>query len=874
VDPPKTSILKLLYHSLDQFRGDYKQFHAGRVVLASARVLSPGSRIKVIVTVAGCPAAAALEAEVLYAAEPAPAAGASGSMAVGLLGDFHAALLPLEEELDRRSGFGRPPGQPAGSPAKDPPLTMTWIMAAVDQKETALEPETPYRPAPPPAERRELTAEERERVQPAAAFVMDLVKAMLRTGYYSPEHPGSRQAKLGLYNSLQGCLADAHEIMILNRETRESRDILISGILEEPVNVRLLVGPGMADLFVPKLREYCHRKGLVSFAVKKEIGPEHFERFVDIMSDPRADRSRTNAVGELLTRALAREGITAISTVFLDDIIILERNLPWRVEMAIQRLAKDLKVLPLFRAESDDAIKQMKLQIIQDILRPLRQPEFLKDLIVNCYVIAKHVEGIEEEAIEGAVIEAFPLEALLPTSRYIFDEMHRLRELSARDPGNDAVKRRFGGVRRILKRVTRRLVVEQIAGAQSFLEQLHQNGILAFHELPPDVQAILNTQKMARDVRAHLRGYIERLLACPAPAEAEALLKCFRRVIPPFMERKEWRVIRLLTRAVKTASAARIITPEMAGLPANPLLFLFADRLPELQAAYAAAAAADRPLVEDVFRELGSWGIEILCRTITAESAGEVRRAAIEALCGMGAAAAEWLRGALDAPGAKWSLKRSALILLGRIAAGRPEEDAEAAGDLDRVRGHLSHYHPRVREEALNTLLALRAADAERRVLAALDDPDDKVRWRAADCLAELAPLSRAGLDKVLAILRRDIPEEKEDAARHRRRVLQLLRTVAEMHHFEDPEAVEGAVLELAQKAAARKAGLLTRMRTYRGLEESDLFSVAVTTLGVIGGGRAERFVAAHARGKSREAEAAGKALKCLRDRRRGPASG
>ena len=63
---------------------------------------------------------------------------------------------------------------------------------------------------------------------------------------------------------------------------------LISGILEEPVNVRTLVGAGMADLFVPKLREYFKRKGLVSFAVKNSITLEHFEKFVDIMSDPKA----------------------------------------------------------------------------------------------------------------------------------------------------------------------------------------------------------------------------------------------------------------------------------------------------------------------------------------------------------------------------------------------------------------------------------------------------------------------------------------------------------------------------------------------------------------------------------------------------------
>ena len=185
---------------------------------------------------------------------------------------------------------------------------------------------------------------------------MDVTKAMLRSGYYSADHPGSKGAKQGLYQKLLACLGESKEIMITKQETRQQVDILITGILAEPVNVRTLVGAGMADLFLPKLREYFKRKGLVSFAIKKEITLEHFESFVDIMSDPKADSSEGSQTGDLLSKALAEHGISEISTVFMDDLIMLELNLPWRVEMAIQRLAKDLKMLPMFQGESDENI--------------------------------------------------------------------------------------------------------------------------------------------------------------------------------------------------------------------------------------------------------------------------------------------------------------------------------------------------------------------------------------------------------------------------------------------------------------------------------------------------------------------------------------
>jgi len=107
---------------------------------------------------------------------------------------------------------------------------------------------------------------------------MDLTKAMLRSGYYDAEHPGSEGAKQGLFEKFQNCLGESRQVEITKQETREKVDILITGILEEPVNVRTLVGTGMAELFLPKLTEYFKRTALVSFAVKNDITPGAFRK--------------------------------------------------------------------------------------------------------------------------------------------------------------------------------------------------------------------------------------------------------------------------------------------------------------------------------------------------------------------------------------------------------------------------------------------------------------------------------------------------------------------------------------------------------------------------------------------------------------------
>ena len=266
-------------------------------------------------------------------------------MLVGLIGGPAAALQELNQALHANTYYrmllnlsdtteedtsttppvpdsGNPPvSEPAPqsapeSVADDDALTMDWIREAIAQEEAAREKETAAQiAAAPVAEKKQLSLEDRAKAKPSGEFLMDLTKAMLRSGYYSPDHPGSAGAKQGLYESFKKCLGDSNEIMITHQETREQSDILITGILDEPVNVKTLVGTAMAELFFPKLREYFKRKALVSFAVKQDITPEHFERFVDIMSNPQADTGEKNQIGELLSGELAKHDITEISTV-------------------------------------------------------------------------------------------------------------------------------------------------------------------------------------------------------------------------------------------------------------------------------------------------------------------------------------------------------------------------------------------------------------------------------------------------------------------------------------------------------------------------------------------------------------------------------
>ena len=526
-------------------------------------------------------------------------------------------------------------GEPAEKSSSD--LSFEWLREAVDQEEAVVEKAPPLEIVEPPTQdKKNLSDGERKKIQPVAEFIMDLTKAMLRSGYYAPEHPGTAEAKHGLFEQFQNCLGDSQEIMLTNLDSRKKSDILITGILDEPVSVRTLVGAGKAELFVPKLRDFFERKGLMSFAIKKQMTAAHFESFIEIMSDPKADRATNNKMGEVLTKALADHGITEISTVFMDDIIVLEKNLPWRVEMAILRLTKDLKVLPMFKEKSDDAIINLKVKIIHDIIRPLKYGQYLKELLVNCYIIAKHVENISAEEIEEVIIEGIPGALLLPTSRFVFEELKNLSDLKSKEPSSAVLKRRHEGVKRIIKSMSRRMMQLKIKGVQSFLEELHISNVLAFKELPRDVQYLVNTMKIVRDVMVRSQVYIGWVLGRQEPGDAIVMLKCLRRVMPVMLEQENWNIAFKLTLAVNKVQKETDIYSSKNNLPSNPFYFIFKDVSDILTGAYLSVKTTSRLEIDQIVRRLGSKGVDILSLILTKSENSDVRTDAMETVVSMG----------------------------------------------------------------------------------------------------------------------------------------------------------------------------------------------------------------------------------------------
>ena len=191
-------------------------------------------------------------------------------------------------------------------------------------------------------------------------------------------------------------------------------------------------------------------------------------------------------------------------------------------------------------------------------------------------------------------------------------------------------------------------------------------------------------------------------------------------------------------------------------------------------------------------------------------------------------------------------------MLLGYV--GKNEKDIEHARKL------LHHEHPRVRDEALNVVISLKADDVEDAVFTALSDADDKVRWRATNGLAELSPVSEGSIKKLLDLITAEAPEDQEEAVAHYRKTAQLIRALGGINDIPNREAAEDIILELALQSSDQKKSFIKRIKKTTGPDLSTVLSATITTLGHIGGPKSEAFLEQLAASKSPPAEPAQKA--------------
>jgi len=632
---------------------------------------------------------------------------------------------------------------PAPTPLGDPIVQLRdWLAVEGKKEKKAAKPKAPPKKIDTKAARLELDP---AIIGPANKFAQSMVKAMLRSGYYSPDHPGASQAKQGLYQEFITAAGDNDEFgFMLQHRAGQTTEIFITGITDDPAPLKKVLGIGTFELFYPKYMDYFSRKWLVSFSIKAAISEDHFNKFVDVMSDPSVDKGQASESGRLLTRMLVENQVNEISAIFEDDLISIETELPWRVEMAIQRLAKDLKVLPMFKNVTAAELRRLKEQIVQDILRPLRQPVLLKDIILNAYLISRQVPEINEQELEQAVIENFPLNMLIPASDFIFAEFSKLSQTKAANPREEEILlNRIAAVKRILKEISRRVVEEELEGADEFLEGLFNQQILTYGELPESVQEKINLKRMVGEFKKQPTYWLGKFAEARTKDDMHLFVKFFSKITPGLIGIKDWQGLYLLTDALYKVSPNRLkILAELGA--ENPVLAVWAGNTASLVKNLLTESSETRKGLEQIVLMLGESGLQSVYRSLIEEDEPIKRKLLLESLIKFGAKSTELLRAILKDPTRPWQLQMLALEALSR---------AKDKADTDTAKRYLKHSRPELRAEAITAMVRIMGWEAMPALDKLIADPEPAVTKRLMAALGGFAISHEQAKAKLLELI-------------------------------------------------------------------------------------------------------------------------
>lgn len=585
-----------------------------------------------------------------------------------------------------------------------------------------------------------LPPEEIERLQKLQAklidFLLHLVQAFLRTGYYTPDHPESARAKEGLFQQFKTLFEVEDELSFLVREEQEQKEILVEGLLPEAQKLSRMMMKGMGELYVPKFAQYMERKDLISLTLKSRMGQEEFTRFIDIMSDPSLIDIRRKQDKEKFTQTLISRGILNISFVFNEELLAPDREMPWRARVTISRMRKDLKMIPIFEKMMRQDLHDIRRNLLRDALRPNRQSDLLCAILRNSDLAATHEN--REEIIEDEIIAFLQKQYLLGASKLFLREHIALKQLKK----GDAFERKSD---RLVKKVAHRLKEIETKEAENILEEFFRNQFIDLDDLTPPLKNKILLERLTDKFLSYTDQFFLQLDQAKEKEKFLAVALSFVKIIPELIRRDRYTEILRILETLKK----HFLEKRMWALLAGQILEeIGKGTIPQLlQEKFLTSKKETRIAIVPIFVSLEVGAIPPLLTLLRTSEDQWVRKNACEALIQIGPVAAVYLLKELNQPEASVETTRDILRVLGEIKSHEWKVPL-----MEVLRRYTSHENPKLKEQALQTLCQVGGSGGEEIFLSSLSDPDLDVRKRAIWCLGMIK--SSRGIEKMIGILK------------------------------------------------------------------------------------------------------------------------
>ena len=567
-------------------------------------------------------------------------------------------------------------------------------------------------------------------------FVLHLIQAFLRTGYYTPDHPESKKAQEGLYNEFKNLFKLDEELTFFVREDQEGPEILVEGVLPEMQKLSRMMIKGMGELYVPKFAKFLERKELISLTLINRMGQTEFTRLIDIMSDPTHLDMRRKEDKERFTQTFYSHGVFNVSFIFSEEVLAPDRDMPWRARLTLSRMSKDLTMIPYLQKKSAEELREIGKNLVQDAIRAIRPPELLCAVLQNSDIAAS--ERNPEGEIEDIIIAFLQPSTFVGTSKFFLHEHLAVKKLQRKDAFEEKSDR-------LVTKIVTRLRDVATSEANNLLEDFFRQDLIKLDDLPPPVKEKILLERLTDKFLNYAQVFFQLLDQAKEKTSFLNVGNSFAKMIPELIRRDRYPEVLRIIEALRKHFAERKMWALLAG---QVLEEIASGKIPTLlEEKFLTGKKEIRATIIPIFIALEAGAIPHLLNILRKSEDQWVRKNACEALIRIGPIATAHLLDELKQQKVSVETTCDILRVLGEI---RSEEWKTSLANI--LRNYVSHDHPKLRDQALHTYCLIVGKQGEELFLSRLDDPDREVQRRAAWCLGMIR--STKGIQKMLEKLK------------------------------------------------------------------------------------------------------------------------
>ena len=586
-----------------------------------------------------------------------------------------------------------------------------------------------------------LPPEEVERLQKLQSkltdFILHILQAFLRTGYYTPDHPESVKAKEGLYEQFKNLFEHEDEVAFLARDDQEQKEVLIEGVLPEAQRLSRMMMKGMGELYIPKFVNYLERKDLVSLTMKSRMEQTEFTQFIDLMSDPSFLDTHRKEDKDRFISALYKYGISNVSFVFNEEMVLApDREMPWRARVTLSRMKKELKMIPFFQKMSGQELQVIRKRLLEDAIRPLRSHELIYSVVQNSD-LASTPEN-REEVIEDVLVTFLPSIYFVGTTKVYLREHLNLKKLQKKDHFEAKSDR-------LLKKFIVRLRGVKTQEAENLLEEFFRNQLINLEDLTPALRDKILLEKLTDKFLKYTEQFYQQLDQAKDKEKFITIASSFVKILPELIRRDRYTEVLQIVDTLKQHFHKKMMWALLAG---QVLEEIGKGSVPVmLEEKFLTAKKEVRAAIIPIFSALEVGSIPLLLNILRKSQDQWVRKNACEALIQIGTVAAVHLLKELEQQQTSVETTCDILRVLGEIKSEQWKVPLTKI-----LKKHATHEHPKLKEQALHTLCLIGGKEGEDIFLSSLSDKNLEVQKRAIWCLGMIK--SARGAEKMLEILK------------------------------------------------------------------------------------------------------------------------